>query len=276
MLKNKPVYLLIAILFSVNISNGQTAATTVSEELGRLYGRLAKDLNDSVKIQVNDSIRSIIEVYMGSDTVFNHRFGNLRYLGQVTSPDSLIKIVSWNLVLTGKPGRYYSYIIRKQDDGVPNLIYRLTAEYNDNKIRTDTTYYADNWYGALYYDIRPNILNEGNSWVLLGIDYGNLMITRKIIDILSFTQDNKIQFGMNLFSTTEIIKQRDVFEYSSTATMSLRFAGDGSIVFDHLVPFSPELTGDRQYYGPHFSTDAYIPEKGLWINKLNVDARNKE
>src|SRR3989304_9565201 len=107
MLQNKPVYLLIAILFSVNISNGQTAATTVSEELGRLYGRLAKDLNYSVKIQVNDSIRSIIEVYMGSDTVFNHRFGNLRYLGQVTSPDSLIKIVSWNLVLTGKPGRYY-------------------------------------------------------------------------------------------------------------------------------------------------------------------------
>jgi len=276
MLKNKLAYLPIVFLFSVNLINGQTVSNSVSVELEKLFGRLAKSLNDSVKIQVNDSIRCIVESYVESDTVFNHKFNNLRYLGQVTSPDSVLKIVTWNLVLINKPGRYYSYIIKKQTNGNRNLIYRLTADYNSGHIRTDTTYSADNWYGALYYDIRTNTLNDPIYWVLLGIDYGNPMITRKIIEILNFTPYDKIQFGMKLFSTPDTIKYREVFEYSSSATISLRFANDGSIVFDHLIPFSPEQTNDRQFYGPQYSNDAYIREDGLWRLNINVDARNIE
>ena len=43
----------------------------------------------------------------------------------------------------------------------------------------------------------------------------------------------------NGFASGEEIKFRDVFEYASNAMMSLRFRSDSSIVFDHLVPFSP-------------------------------------
>ena len=276
MLKSRILYLLIFILLSPDQINGQTVTKPVSAELEKLYGRLAKNINDSIKIQVNDSIRSIIESYLKSDSVFNHRFNNLRYLGQITSSDSLIKIVSWNLVLSNRSGRYYTYIIRKQNSGTPDIIYRLEADYSENQIRCDTTYSADNWYGTLYYDIRPQSINERTNWVLLGIDYGNPLISRKIIDILDFTPDDKIEFGMKIFSSSGSVKFREVFEYSSDAAMSLRFASDGSIVFDHLVPFSPELINDRQYYGPHYSNDAYIPENGLWRFKENVDVRNIE
>jgi hypothetical protein len=188
----------------------------------------------------------------------------------------LLKIVTWNLVLKNSPGIYYCYIIKKQTGEKRNLIYSLTAEYKESPFRSDTIYPADHWYGALYYDIRPYSINDRTSWVLLGIDYGNILITRKVIDILDFNDDNNIQFGMKIFSLPDTLKYREVFEYSSAATMSLRFAGDGSIVFDHLVPFSPELSDDRQYYGPHFSTDAFIPENGFWRFRLNVDARNTE
>jgi hypothetical protein len=58
--------------------------------------------------------------------------------------------------------------------------------------------------------------------------------------------------------------------------MSLRFSSDSSIVFDHLVPFSPALMDDRQYYGPDYSFDAYNFENCLWRLTINVDARNKE
>lgn len=275
MLKSKLYYLLILILFSSGQINGQTVKTSVSAELEKLFGRLIKT-DDSLKIQVNDSIRSLIEKYVESDSVFIHRFNNLRYLGQITSPDSLLKIVSWNLVLEKQTGKYYTYIIRKQNNGITNLIYRLAENYNEMKIRSDTTYSADNWYGTLYYDIRPQIINGKTSWVLLGIDYGNPLINRKIIDVLDFTEDDKIIFGMRIFSTSDSLKYREVFEYSSEAAMSLRFSADGSIVFDHLVPFSPELTNDRQFYGPHYSNDAYVPEHGLWRFKENVDARNIE
>jgi hypothetical protein len=111
---------------------------------------------------------------------------------------------------------------------------------------------------------------------VLGIDYGNPLISRKIIDIIDFTPDDKIKFGMRIFSSSDTLKYREVFEYSADAAMSLRFSNDGSIIFDHLVPFSPELANNRQYYGPHYSNDAYVPEQGIWRLKLNVDARNIE
>jgi hypothetical protein len=275
-MRNKLACLLILVLASVRLLTGQDIASSVSGDLEKLYGRLMRNSGDSVRIQVNDSIISIIESYVWSDTIFNHKFNNLRYLGQITSPDSLVKIVTWNLVLTGTTGRYYCYIVRRQSSHHPHIVYTLTSGYNRNMIRTDTTYSDDNWYGALYYDIRPYTLNGTKHWVLLGIDFGNPYITRKIIEILAFTADGDIVFGMKSFSSSDVIKHREVFEYAATAAMSLRFADDLAIVFDHLVPFSAEYSDDRQYYGPDYSNDAYFLEDGIWRFKLNVDARNSE
>jgi hypothetical protein len=275
MLWKKTGYLLIFIVFTVNVAIGQTASS-VSGELNRLYGRLLKITDDSSRIQINDSIKNIIDSYVESDSVFNHRFTNVRYLGQITSPDSLLKIVTWNLVLRDKPCRYYCYFIMKQQQAKPARIYNLTAEYSAGQIKTDTTYSSDKWYGALYYDIRPQVIKGMNCWILLGIDYGNPDITRKIIEIITFDKDESIVFGLDSFLSSDTIRYREVFEYSSTATMSLRFDGDDSIIFDHLVPFSPELVNDRQYYGPQYSNDAYVLENGLWRFRLNVDVRNKE
>ncbi len=42
-------------------------------------------------------------------------------------------------------------------------------------VRTDTTYNESDWYGALYYDLRPYIIDKQRCWVLLGIDYGNAL-----------------------------------------------------------------------------------------------------
>ncbi len=71
-------------------------------------------------------------------------------------------------------------------------------------------------------------------------------------------------------------KYREVLEYSSEAVVSLKFVSDKSIVFDHLVPVSPQLKDNREYYGPDFSYDSYNLEKGLWIFKSNVDIRNRK
>jgi hypothetical protein len=120
------------------------------------------------------------------------------------------------------------------------------------------------------------MINDKKCWIMLGIDYGNPSVSRKIIEVLSFTNENSILFGRKWFSSGEEIKYRDVFEYASDGIMSLRFRSDSSIVFDHLVPFSSAQNGNRQYYGPDYSYDAYNFENGLWRLIINVDARNKE
>jgi len=264
------------IFFSSCMVSGQTISNDVSQELEKLYSRLVNNYNDNDRLRINDSIKLFIDRYVVSDTVFTHRFTNLRYLGQISSPDSLLKIITWNLVLRNGKGTYFCYFIKKTETENKNRIYSLSGEYREDPVRVDTIYTLSDWYGALYYDLRPFAIDNEPCWVLLGIDYGNPFISRKIIEVLSFTPEDSIVFGKLWFDTGELINFRAVFEYASNGMMSLRFASGKSIVFDHLVPFSPSQQGDRQYYGPDYSNDAYNLENGLWRLKINVDARNKE
>jgi hypothetical protein len=268
--------LLIFILLSPVIAKSQVPAKDTPQKLEELFDRLVGNYNDIERIRINDSISMILDSYVKSDTVFTHKFSNLRYLGQIMSPDSLLKIITWNLVLENEPGRYFCYFIRKQEPEKRNKVFRLSVSYNEKPVKSDTTYTESDWYGALYYDLKPCIIDNMPCWILLGIDYSNSFITRKIIEVLSFSPEDSIVFGRKCFSSGKEIKFRDVFEYASNAMMSLRFRSENLIVFDHLVPFSPSHKDDRQYYGPDYSSDSYNFENGMWKLTLNVNAKNSE
>jgi hypothetical protein len=272
----KKYMILFLVLSYLSQLQGQKNQPDVSADLEKLFGRLKENYDSQKKLTINDSIKLIIESYASSDTVFDHRFANLRYLGQITSPDSLIKIITWNLILENGDNRYFCYLIRRSWKTEQSSVFKISGLYREAPIRTDTIYSLSNWYGALYYDVRPFKFGDQVNYVLLGIDYGNSFITRKIIDVLSFNSKDEIVFGMNCFTDGKDIKPRIVFEFASTAVMSLRFNNDNSIVFDHLSPFSPEFKDNRQFYGPDFSFDSYDFERGMWRLKTNIDIRNKE
>jgi hypothetical protein len=180
------------------------------------------------------------------------------------------------LVLTSVPSRYFCYFIRKSPDSNANKVYCLNHCYDDKQIITDTIYTESDWYGAIYYDIKPFTADNRQCWVLLGINYSNVLMTRKVIDVLSFTPEDKIVFGRKWFNSGGSINFRHVLEYSSSAIISLRFRPDSSIVFDHLVPLPPSGGDDRLYYGPDYSYDAYFYKNGLWSLSINIDVRNKQ
>jgi hypothetical protein len=259
-----------------NIINCQINTSKIDGDIEGMFRRLRENLSSTDKLAINDSIRLFVENYISSDTVFEHRFSNLRFLGQITSPDNQVKIITWNLILEDGVNRYFCYLIKKTVAGIKNNIYKLSGFYNEAPINSDTIYSESNWYGALYYDIRPFATGKELSYVLLGIDYGNSFITRKIIDVVSFGSGNSLIFGKKSFSDGKQLLSRVIFEFAATAVMTLRFNSDSSIFFDHLSPFSPELKDNRQYYGPDFSFDSYNLENGLWRLKSNVDIRNKE
>ncbi len=256
--------------------SGQISTSETPAVLEKLYKRLVSIYTDVERVRINDSIKNIIDGYVTSDTIFNHRFKNLRYLGQITSPDSALKIVTWNIVLGNGGSRYFCYFIKKQDEGMPNKVWRLTSLYKDAPLISDTTYTESDWYGALYYDLRPFTVKNQSCYVLLGIDYGNPFISRKIVDVLNFPESDSLVFGKRWFNNGVTRKYRDVQEYASNGMMSLRFTSDTTIVFDHLVPIAPNFKDDRQYYGPDYSYDAWNYVKGMWHLVINVDARNKE
>jgi hypothetical protein len=267
---------LIMLMFGTGQLSYCQAKAGNSPALEKLFARLSSVRDDSVRLSINDSIKTYIGSYVESDSVFTHKFTNIRYLGQITSPDSKIKIVTWNLLLTKTKSHYYCYLLKKDAKGKGHKVYSLSALYTDDPIKKNIDYNQSNWYGALYYDIRPFKYRGNICWILLGIDYGNPLVTRKIIDVLNFSEDGSLLFGMKWFKSGDQISSREVFEYSSDGTMSLRFNSRNSIVFDHLVPINPLQKGDRKFYGSDYSFDAYIFDKELWTLKINVDARNRD
>jgi hypothetical protein len=267
---------LILIIFSLTFTGfSQERYSGLPDSLEKMFSRLRNDLPVKEKLAINDSVLAIMDSYAGSDTVFNHRFSNLRFLGQITSPDSLLKIITWNLILDDGANRYYSYFIKREKKEGAGSFIKLKGSYTDKAERTDTVYSSSDWYGALYYDLRPFDYNGSTKYIILGIDYGNTFITRKLIDVVSFGKGTDITFGLNCFSDGRNLKQRVVFEYSSRAVMSLKFETDNTIVFDHLSPFSPQYRDNRQFYGPDFSFDSFNYYKGLWRYKGDIDIKNK-
>jgi len=271
----KHIFLIFSLLTCLATGNicGQSNSAGISGDLEGMFRRVRENLSSNEKLLINDSIKSIIEKYSTSDSVFRHKFSNLRFLGQISSPDSLIKIITWNLILEDGGNRYFCFFIRRPKPGEKSTVYKLTGIYNDAPIRADTIYSESNWYGALYYDIRPFTTGMVTSYILLGIDYGNSFITRKLIDVLTFVPDSTLIFGKRCFSDGKTVQPRVVFEFAATVVMSLRFNSDRSIVFDHLSPSSPEYINNHQFWGPDFTFDSYAFEKGLWRLKSNIDVR---
>lgn len=256
---------------------GQSAGENIDSTLEGLFARLRENRPDREKLEINDSIRIILNRYSVSDSIFHHRFPSLRFLGQITSPDSLVKLLTWNIILADGDNRYFCNIIRRNGkEGSEIESFQLTGTYNLLPPRTDTIYLADNWYGALYYDLRPFIFEGTVRYLVLGIDYGNSFITRKIIDVLSFDNSQGPYFGVKCFNDGTISKYRIIFEYSAKAIMSLKFESDLLVVFDHLSPFSPDFKDNMQFYGPDFSFDSFKFENGYWKYQSDVDIKNRQ
>jgi hypothetical protein len=271
----RKILILLFIVFLNPWANGQEAFLNFETQLEPLFGRLNDNIQDDHKLALNDSVCRIIEKYAASDYAFSRRFDNLKYLGQITSPDSLLKIINWNLVLNDGINRYTCYFVKRNDTG-SNLIYKLSGSGIKSAVKTDTTYTQSDWYGALYYDLRPFVTKTGVCYIILGIDYNTQLITRKFIDVLAFQSTGEIIFGRKCFFNGKELKYREVFEYTSKAVMTLRFVSDSSVVFSHLSRFSHGMPDFPGYYGPDQSYDAYNFSNGLWRLDPDIDIRNKE
>jgi len=272
-MRQKAFYIILTALFLVPAMKIKSQQPESGEILQELFYGIVDTRNNEERIQLNDSIIKIIDKYVESERVLDHRFTDLRYLGQILSPDSRLKIITWNLNLTDGTNKYFCYLIRKAKKGKPNEIFKLTAVNMDEPPSINTTYSEENWYGALYYAVQPFRYKRETCYVLLGLDYTNLLVSTKIIDVLTFTEDGGIIFGKDCFIREGEKRFRELLKYSSDGVAILRFNNRKSIIFDHLVPVSQVRRNSPEYYVPEFSFDAYVLKKGMWRFKENYEPK---
>lgn len=268
--------IVVAVLFLVMPANGQTGQPDFALILEDLYDRIINTKDDTEKLRLNDSVRSIIGTYAASDSVFKHRFTNLRHLGQIESPDSRLKIITWNIFLRNSPNRYFCYLVWKGEKGQGNHVYILTGQNREEAIRTDITYSASDWYGALYYAIQPFRNDRKVYYILLGLDFGNLLISRKIIEVLDFAPGGELIFGKDCFNKEQGSKFRELLEYAPDGVVTLRIKSRKLIVFDQLASVATGHGNGSEQFGAGLYFDGYVLKRGVWRFVTDVDVRNEK
>lgn len=236
--------------------------------------RSAKD--DSEKNRANTKFKSKLEETIRMEGAFDYPFSKLKTMGSVKSPDNAFRLFNWNVEQDDLTQVYYCYILsfdeRKKD-------YRI-IELKDNSMmlpqKPSEILEADNWYGALYYKIIPMKKGAKTLYTVLGWDGNNSVSTMKVVDVLNFS-GSTVRLGSPVFKMPKETLKRVFFEFAKKTTMYLSYEEQyDRIIFDHLAPESPALTGLYSMYVPDLSHDAFAFDGGKWFFVEDVVGVNRK
>lgn len=268
-------FFLIICLFLVHAAIAQNLAElelSLSEKLQQL--RKAKSNGEINKI--NTQFTKEMSEFVRKEGAFEFEFTLLPTVADLKSEDGLVRIVHWNLEYTDFTYSYAGFILRKDPDNETTTVYNLVDVTDPYTLIPEQVVDSKNWYGALYYRIIPVEFNDDMQYVLFGWDGATTSSNFKLIDVLVF-KGNSAKFGSPLFVAKNKVQKRVVFEYADKSSMSIKMDEKRNrIVFDHLSPETPALTGIYSYYVPDFSYDAYVWEEDRFILNEDVIAVNDE
>ncbi len=249
----------------------------VEDTLYNCFKRLRVTPDQSQKKQINDSIRDIFKRILVKKEFFENPFDTLRTVGRIMSPDEKFRIINWNTLDGDGTYTYYAFIQYYHKDKDEIVLTELIDKSDSIPDPEQQVLDAENWYGALYYDIVPPPKRKYDEYLLLGWDGGTLFLNRKVIDVLRFTSSGVPRFGKSIFKLKKDRKKRIIFEFSYMASMRLFYDDDiDMVVFEHLVPLTPAVRDQKSYYGSDLTFDGLEFEDGKWHLRENLDVKNSK
>ena len=207
---------------------------------------------------------------------FYYPFDSLETVSRLYAPDSSFRIFTWQLVipaLTGNTVRQHGAIQMKTYDGSLKL-YPLIDKSDVTGNIEDTVGNNLGWIGAIYYRIIMKKSSNQKYYTLLGFDENTISSSRKIIEVMTFMNDEPV-FGGRYFSYENDVpfksaRSRYVMEFKKEAGPRLTYDKDlDMIVVEHLVSESGEpkkkwtLVGDGDYEG-------FKWQSGKWVHVEKV------
>lgn len=262
--------------FSKGIEN-DTFLIRKEKEIGDLLTMLRAVKTDMEREMVNMDLKEEMKNLLVYPAVFDYPFASWTTMSTISSPDGAFRLFNWNVEDEFGLHTHFCYLV-KPDDKV-NEVIELTEDRLTITPRPEHTLTADHWYGALYYNIIP--VKKGNKtlYTIFGYNGNDRSTNRKILDVFYF-KGKSLRMGYPLFQEepgSNHLLRRVFFEYSEKAIISVRMNDKlGAIVFDHLVPETPQLEGIWDYYIPDMTYDGYKWENGIWVYYEDFIAYNDE
>jgi hypothetical protein len=242
------------------------------------HEKIKEHTNDTYKQKANALFLNLLRKALSVSGSINYPFDSLTTISRLTAPDKSFRILNWNISKDDGTYGYYGFIQSYDPKKKTYVLYELRDRAASITNPQSAVYSPDNWLGMLYYKIIPDP-NEKNTFILLAWQGYNNIITRKVIDVITFNSEGVPSFGKVIFKNLPPgmrgVAKRIIFQYSANVSMSLEYNDNRKmILFDHLAPPDPSLAGQYQYYGPSFQIDAFSFKDNEWQFMTDVDARN--
>jgi len=241
------------------------------DSLASLGKKFINNENDLERKNANYLFIKTLVSALKTPNSFLFPFDSVKSISIVNSPDNRFRILSWHII--NQDGSYRFYGTVQMNTGGPLKMFPL-EDYSPLLTNPEDSV-TDNhkWYGAQYYKIVP-VYAQKPYYVLIGWKGNTVKSTKKVIDVLSFTNDTPV-FGLPVFDGNGKNRKRVVFEYARQVSMLLKYIPDQNlIVFDHLAPPDKKMKDQPAAFGPDLTYDGYKLKNGRWVYIDNLDMRN--
>jgi hypothetical protein len=269
-----------ALLLSIFFSTGSMAQTekdlaAIENQINNYQKIIGSAETVEKRVAASDSCKALLNEYWNSPGFFEYPFSEVKGMQVLTAPDGRFRIFNWNIPLDNALHSYEAFLLVRDDSNEEELNWvKLEIASRPPSNLKNRSLRADEWYGALYYNIIEMDRGRKDHYVLLGWDGNDGITNRKFIEVLSFNSKNEPRLGASVFHMENGVQKRVIFEYANEVSMSLKYyPKDDRIIFDHLAPRSSGMEGNYAFYGPDLSFDALTIDKGKWILETNVDVR---
>lgn len=226
---------------------------------------------DSARTQANSIFTVMLMETLALPGAFDVSFDSVISVSVLQPDDKSFRLFTWTQPRIDLSSYSYFGFIQKYDKVKKQLkVFPLEEMLIDTENVTAKKLPAGKWYGAIYYEILPVKKSGKNYYTLLGWKGNNQRTTKKIIDVLYFSE-GKPMLGYPIFKGAKGYTNRVIFEYAAEAMMGLRWEESKKlIVFDRIVASSETSSASS---GPSGVYDAFKFEKGRWILLKDIDVR---
>ena len=233
--------------------------------LQTLANKILTASNDSLKEEANKLLIEDVEELLLMRGSFHYPFENVDMLRIITSPDKKFKLFNWVVPKSNNKFEYYAYLqfyTKRKKEQFYFKLNDISAFVEDEQTKV---FAQGDWFGALYSDIVHTKFNKKNFYTFIGWDGNNGSTTKRIIDILTFDENEEPIFGAPIFKMNDGTRTRMVLEYSKKVSINITYNEDEEyIVFDHLEPLEGGIRGMYEFYVPSLSYDGLTFKNGKW------------
>jgi len=193
----KQIILIGALFISINSSiNGQSILNydSTGTQLQKLASRIQEDTLLSYRLNADSIFTRALVQTLKSPYSFKYNFDSLTAIKHIISPDGRFKFFIWQVDLGDGTYRQRGAMQLPTKEGQLKL---LPFFDNSDFIQNITlgVYDRKKWIGAIYYDIIPMEYNGKTIYSLLGFDENNTSVSKKIIEVLRFENEEPILGG---------------------------------------------------------------------------------